>query len=104
MNTDQINALVAEKVMGWGNKPGYWKVPLWSPATDMNHAMEVADRMIDLGWWFSLVQDNVDIWDACVFSRDNMDGDQRHYGFNISAPLAICLAALKTVGVEPPAC
>lgn len=128
MNTDEINAIVAEKVMGWGREPGHWKVPLWSPATDMNHAMMVWQHMEKNppgakpgDWWqnttLGLSLDGPSIFDGVIQPEpkytfgwrfiDNWFGEAWIDNLSAkapSAPLAICLAALKTVGVEPPAC
>ena len=141
----ELDALVAEKVMGWTRFQGYdntpeeirspnkrddgmrwhhkeiwgeqvggkWKrracaecgdMPDWS--TDIAAAWEVVEKM---------ATQRIQLWvgpsQACTnygceiinnTERDERDEDDADYTFCDTAPHAICLAALKAVGVEVP--
>lgn len=91
----ELDALVAEKVMGYGPKNDPCHAGEWSPSTSISAAWEVVENMKEDGdvfieWW----QD--DLWTVSnkpIGVRDNgviLEAD--------TAPLAICLAALKAVG------
>lgn len=109
MNTDeleagpQMDALVAEKVMGWSIRGELWKDKRgtirrskstfeqyepsirWSPSTDIAAAWEVVEKM-PMGMWPS-----VDGW---VVEIPDGSGDEVEAP---TAPLAICRAALKAI-------
>ncbi len=121
--SEALDRLVSEKVMGWTvNKelsPYRWAVPLdqgllydcWdqTPATkteefstSISAAWEVVEhlrkqRHTDGGrrWLVSMI-DHTDSVEIVV--EDFREGD-RWYAVNESAPMAICLAALRAVGV-----
>ncbi|WP_199426265.1 BC1872 family protein [Thermaerobacillus caldiproteolyticus] len=113
MNLREIDRLVAEHVMGW--EPVYDDGDLisfvtefgilffsdddereWSPTIDIADAWQVVEKLneddFDFQVWREKGKYNVE------FSKDFF----YLYGFAESetAPLAICLAALKAVGVE----
>lgn len=82
----KIDALVDEHVMGWG----CYIVPNYS--SDITAAWEVVEKME--GEWFNLSAASPKGWYAAFGSPDN----ESTYGD--TAPLAICLAALKTKGID----
>jgi len=118
----ELDALIAEKVMGWTpcyhdddvvvawrDENGYEKFftdPTqsdneWSPSTDMNDAWVVVERLRE-SKTFSLH----DIWDEediIMFNATFQHNDTYHVvnyeSYANTAPLAICLASLKAVGV-----
>lgn len=120
MDSKQIDRLVAEKVMGWGDCPtkdqprsthfgrdgtlyrykvGYGYVPeRWSPSTDIAAAFEVVEKMKSDGWYWEISKAYQDGGETmAVFCKDN---PSPCITVNLSIPLAICLAALRSVGVE----
>lgn len=103
----ELDALVAEKVMGWtgiendnldgtdwyaGSPPGsegHAEVPAFS--TDISAAWEVVEEVNRKNvYGFRLHNPGNGVWEASW----NVLAE------GMSAPLAICLAALKAVGVE----
>lgn len=117
MNLRKLDALVAEKVMGWKDISGpdhgidMWQTPeghrgirgkdIPSYSTDIAAAWEVAEKLSQLCFGLWRVGDE---WECELDSNDGrflVAGDSVHvFGSGISAPLAICLAALKAVGVS----
>ena len=117
----ELDALVAEKVMGWysnelvwcdkGGSVGYWVSdevrfregghwPAFHPSTDIKAAWEVVENLKSLsgiGGWFSIEVPSGDIVRAGFQSHLGHAGEWRHRSNATSAPLAICRAALKTV-------
>lgn len=117
----ELDALVAEKVMGLArietlNSDGTWNAPLWALptggvmrelprySTDIAAAWEVVNRVRNtVGWNFAVIEDSayeIGWWVAGWF--DFREGPYEHEksARGESAPHAICLAALKAVGVE----
>ena len=119
-----LDVLVAEKVMGWKNiSPHYSKTP-WG--TDPKHGMnwcqlpsystyivaawEVVEKMASLDWDVNislsskLPSDDVERWYCEMTCGDDNAAWRDDFRFiqiwASTAPLAICLAALKAVGVE----
>lgn len=117
----ELDALVAEKVMGWIG-PIVWiedemgcdpymfppgvivserdndrMVPVYS--TGIAAAWMVVDRMEERGW-MARISREMGSWN-CRFVRPE---DTAGYVFDedATAPLAICLAALRAVGMEVP--
>ncbi len=108
-----LDALVAEKVMGWRRKPGRnvwiddnvltgWLIepddvndaPCWAPSTDIAAAWEVVEKvMYPHGWYLAPVPDSEGWWG--VFTPPD---EHREVALGATAPLAICRAALKAVG------
>jgi hypothetical protein len=106
----ELDALVAEKVMGWMRQHDIWYGPKLKMAqafdrppnysTDIAAAWEIVEKFSKLGW------------DVTVFSGGEMrDGDEIYAEFDprycdgkfalksaYTAPHAICLAALNAVG------
>ena len=96
----EMDALVAERVMGWTaeRKPGLphlWLPPGhfisgWSPSTDISAAWQVVEKMLEKHEAFHLeyIPDKqwyAMFWFATYFTSAD------------TAPLAICRAALKAV-------
>ncbi|GAB7387388.1 hypothetical protein BSNK01_12240 [Bacillaceae bacterium] len=111
----ELDALVAEKVMGWTYRKlptldeGAWvieeKEPViwesrWKPSIRIKDAWLVVEKMIDSGFDLHLDADwKNGVYYYCEFS--NLIGGLGVFGHEAeTAPLAICLAALKAVGVE----
>lgn len=117
----KIDSLVAEKVMGWrlkktsvsdywvgehDGKNGDWAlVHMWKPSTDMRDAMEIVNaldkefylvRRNDTGKW---VASFGFLGDECIECGEEVFGVENQAILE-TAELAICLAALKAVGVE----
>jgi ABC-type iron transport system FetAB ATPase subunit len=93
MDNRQIDALVAQYVMGDGR--GHVVIAR-SYSTDIAAAWQVLEKF-----------DNFDIWKKTVLEDKLVDVSLWHKGKisvvrNLqSVPLAICLAALKSVGITP---
>lgn len=101
MNNREIDRLIAEKVMGWEFSEGCWVTefgPLddrdgeWTPSTFLYDAWAVVGKFEDvrLERNKSLTPSvRVDVWNPTKVTA-----------FADTVPRAICLAALKAVGVE----
>ena len=121
MTDRELDALIAEKVMGWrdiatdgvsvyghlppGTEPhlnvtragnGFYHIKRYS--TSIADAWEVVERMRELSFVLTLSwQSRNSEWCAHWF----YPADRTHKAaFHKSAPRAICLAALKTIGVD----
>ena len=116
---DAIDALVAEKVMGWRQHPDMrdcWHHAMlpncfkqkhyWKPTRSWSDAGEVADRVSEkLCAWFSIsytcVADHGMDHERCVVTIQNHKGPVNEVLARVTAdglPLAIALAALSAVG------
>lgn len=119
MNLREIDRLVAERVMGWEefeDSSGYnwWtlkeddktkiicSVRCFEPSTDIRDAFRVVEKLRERKI-FSLY----DAWDeddnkifCAVFEYNDTYHVVDYTGYADTAPLAICLAALKAVGVN----
>ena len=115
MSDAELNAAVAEKVMGWRQhqymgdcwasdsfENGYRQKHYWSPSTDIAAAMEVVDRVLELDFScfggmtdFELVMNPYTHEWGAKFSWS--DPGQREVGRNEGRSRAICLAALAAV-------
>ena len=87
----ELDRLIAEKVMGWPADEWHQSCndcTKWSPSTNIAHAWEVVEKLrnIMVGPWTH------GRWAACAMQ----DGDW--FSVADTAPHAICLAALKSVG------
>lgn len=114
----ELDALVAKRIMGWnvggymnmqwvcndGKDTGWYLTEFgsqecnpFSPSTDIAAAWEVVDKLGErFSFYFHTRGRMTDI--SVIHWPDNLKG-----GFDVSgetAPHAICLAALKAVGVE----
>lgn len=104
----ELDALVAEKVMGYPGDGNVWyvtgdyanpdSIPEYS--TDIAAAWEVVEKMKHSSWSFSIRSS-----DDCEAEFSLNDGkflqnaDTVGMGRGDTAPYAICLAALKAVGI-----
>lgn len=124
MDNRQIDIAIAEKVMGWkgikrGENPGFdyvgkkplsdgqnsrdnYLIPPYS--TDIAAAWQVVEKMRLLGWRFEIFDTVRHSWWARFgrgeFNHYENEWDEEHIADENSCTLAICLAALKAVGVE----
>lgn len=110
----ELDRLIAEGVMGWERMSDYWadehgfrgwiEIPsniphdweiIWSPSTRIEHAWEVVEKVGLLNWPNSLQHGNLDgLWTIERFTGETTDIIAQAE----TAPLAICLAALKMIG------
>ena len=110
----ELDALVAEKVMGWrlldppqADQPSYWATWVmlphreaakdWSPSTNIAAAWEVVERLRANGY----------SWMQFTLIADQWDLEMGQGGHDIgcdtlapTAPLAICRAALKAASYD----
>ena len=127
LSNEELGALVAERVMGWHKDQVasgyfYWEStdgptpyrvirsdhkthPLpdvWSPATSIADAWEVVEKILsEEGRWFFQIQNchAEEGSEFCVFFMENDEDGKDAEGMG-PLPRAICLAALKAVGVD----
>lgn len=116
MDFRKLDALVAEKIMGWQvrwvNVKRYpapypkckWGMGGWSNCPEFSHSMEdawlVVEKMRAGGWHISICTPRPDSG-VLVHMDDLKDRFQwTAVGHSVTAPLAICLAALKAQGVD----
>lgn len=100
----ELNALVAERVMGWGirrNAFGYWLGPgtinanTWSPSSDMSAVWEVVSKLRESHHLQLKTEDEG--WAAKFGLVDPTDfQDMAEWSYDTTAPLVICRAALLT--------
>jgi hypothetical protein len=116
----EMDALVAERVMGWVRHPDsmyrHWcerqpdgtlrfldqceplhTVRPWHPSTDIAAAWEVVEKLRgeSFPWEFSLGWRHIEPFVS--FGRTANQKDEIGFSHGETAPLAICRAALKTV-------
>jgi hypothetical protein len=111
MTDDELNRLMAEKVMGAhhveGYKEGLWEEGDWingsgkiysnfHPATDANDALRVAEAMREKEWYVQIVADI--FYRFVCFYRTGSDEKRVGFAYVSDIPRAICLAAAKAVG------
>jgi len=113
LNPAEINALIAEKVMGWvlRRKNGYqsWHeedsvgsvrktlVYKWRPSTSIADAWKVVEKMREIGF---ILGTGETFGKPCMWFRDGYEDDCRYgYADGPSDPMNICLAALRAKGV-----
>lgn len=110
MDNREIDRLTAEKVMGWHAKKDLSKYPnagwydkdgqfveraiMWDPSENIERAWQVVEKMLSEKHYFSIQAHTFYIPPAWVVRM----GEQEETNQSIS--LAICLVALKAVGVE----
>lgn len=113
----ELDALIAEKVMGWTVDPIYRMYTgagmrhavgnnldtRFNPSTNIAAAWEVVEKMRERGDWVNLEGDKegwmVEVW---PFTADDSWAGGGFYGEDVkakadTAPLAICRAALKAL-------
>ena len=107
----ELDALVAEKVMGWvdyDTDTESWRIgesdlgTHWRPVEGARFSKDIAAAWEVVGymrakdeWAFSLGTDTDGDWDATFW-----EGDTFHDATADTAPHTICLAALKAIGAE----
>jgi hypothetical protein len=115
----ELDALIAEQVMGWTKRSipdeivgpeWYWcseagpkqLVSSWRPSTEIHWAWMVVERLRGQHCCTKLYSDHGYVWECTLIKEfdDPHAGEQPLFGQAETAPLAICLAALKAVGVE----
>ena len=106
MNKQEMNELIAEKIMGyvrktyrgldgWGNKKGTWFSSGFNPTNDINDAWAVAQKLF------------ITVSPQCgapkglsVFAKiDNQPVGGCYEAFGETASMAICKVALKSYGL-----
>lgn len=103
----EMNALVAEKVMGWHEHNGMWldldnriwaNPPGWSPSTNIATAWEVVQKH---PYYFALYRTNETDWRLALFGTVHWEcrfyAPEKFDAKADTAPLAICRAALIVV-------
>jgi Phage ABA sandwich domain len=102
MNLREIDRLVAEKVMGWKLcKYGFWETEFgdldseteWNPTESLDDAWVILDQFDDYELYGSPFKNEY----RCKVKKDDKWFSAES---SESSALAICLAALKAVGVE----
>lgn len=112
MSDDELNRLIAEKVMGWhvggyGGEPYWlngkgmhaWPIDDWQPTQDIAQAWQVVERMRQLGFDFELQWQDIKPLGQDVFASFNAHEKQGAWEHDVPT-LAIVLAALRAMGVE----
>jgi len=124
MNNQDIDELIATRIMGWEKRqayfhpsnPKYWFdgdsserqiiANAWRPSTNIAQAWEVVEKMIEKGFYINIGTDDLNqFFCALVYGETSIeeDGIQKILKEKVfsaeekTAPLAICLAALKAV-------
>jgi hypothetical protein len=105
MTDNELDRLVAEKVMGWEYKENegypYYRgknigldINDFHPSTNISQAFEVVEKMIADGWVeMAMVYKNIEkVWEVEFYKEGiSFDGGD---SFDKSLPRAICIAAL----------
>ena len=102
-----IDALVAEHVMGYEtdsykdnfkSNVGWFSIDDWCPSTDIAAAWEVVEKMGESGLFVSVGNTLSGLY-VCITCKPN-DRKSTIETVSESAPMAICLAALKAKGIN----
>ena len=98
----KLDALIAEKVMGliFRKKEGYPKfdddVPYYS--TRIEDAWLVVEKLREMGAWINVsIGTHKMFWECRGIINEGKDNEVRFINHAPTAPLAICLAALKAI-------
>lgn len=113
MDNRQIDALVAEKVMGWGihkRNTAFWVksdrvdevearpiafIHEWQPSTDISQAWQVVEKLRNN------IYCQIEFWEDRNYSVNIItESGNSGYKEDKSISMAICLAALQAVGVN----
>lgn len=115
-----LDALVAERVMGWVGGGKYWidpsnpaemygagftigntdyDIPPFKPSTDIAAAWLVVERLSEQGRVLLVKADGNRKYSGALRYTVTINGIDGRFDSN-SAPHAICLAALKALGIE----
>jgi hypothetical protein len=117
MTPEEINALVAEKVMGWKLKDGFWynqqgwsdwtkddacyDTPIFNPCGDIKAAMFLIEKLMSDGTINEMTITHDYGCTLIKYTGGRLRGSTDEFeAFSETLPMAIALAALKTVGVE----
>jgi hypothetical protein len=102
----KIDAMVAEKVMGWAFNSSDWyvyKTPEgddidddWSPSTDPAAMMMVVEKMRELGLAIGMETDSNGWWVCVTLDKDPPIS---LHARSLTLPLAVCHAALRACAV-----
>ena len=111
----EMDALVAEKVMGWrldascgystwmGGKADSrgmrWTIDGWKPSADIAAAWGVVEKVREEFRYVSVTAGNG--WSCSAWDVEKAKRLREVHAFADTAPLAICRAALLAVGVKP---
>lgn len=115
MNLDEINELIATKVMGWyrheesiyNGSASVWMdsdfvqhsfVEDFLPSDDIEDAWKVLNYVCKKHNWRAIIDRNQNQTE--VNFKNQMGGDMQYYGIAETTPMAICLATLESVGVD----
>jgi hypothetical protein len=112
----ELDALIATQVMGWtratltddvtgperwwcSGSTAWFLVDAWKPSTEIHWAWKVVEKLRGQHCCTKLYSDHHYIWECTLIEEidDPHTGRQSLFGQADTAPLAICLAALKTV-------
>ena len=103
MTPAEKTRLLAERVMGWDRRGGFWfnaagglveDAADWDPLTNLSHAGEVMEAMISKGW--TCIARNV----AGMHMVGLASGERSVRCFAHTLSAAICHAALLAEGVK----
>jgi len=124
LSNEELSALVATRLMGWVEylRPSdhhkvWWSderrlaidfVSHWSPATRIDHAWEVVEKVRSDGFEYHVEGTSAGGYNSAAFRYMKESPAFTCWppypihgsGFQDTAPRAICLAALRAVGVE----
>lgn len=103
MTDNDITKLIAEKMMGKSKAAvDIWLDGGFSPLTDDEDAFLVVDKMIGDGFTFSLISGGYasKSWEATFYGVDEYSEQLVYEAIHPSRCKAICIAALRAVGVE----
>jgi hypothetical protein len=113
MGYEEIGELVAVKVMGWyKHTPEGFNYTVWvdaedvwhgfiedfMPSEDIGDAWKVVDTLCKKHNWRAILDRNNNQTE--VNFKNQMGANLQHYGIAETAPMAICFAALGSVGIE----
>lgn len=94
----ELDALVAEKVMGWVPGAGFESAHYWAFSTDIREAWQVIDRMAADNMSVSVHNRAYGPWACWVGQRLGSSDEQIAFERGETAALAICRAALAALG------
>lgn len=116
MTNEQIDAAIAERVMGWKTgmrygtecwfKDGEWYAWSFMPTYDADDMMMVVEKMAELGWGALMINRNPHLRESYLWGVkfETVSGSIADYKrgetYADTLPRAVCEAALKAVEVE----